>query len=373
MCKITKERQNKVIEELAYYSKYDTVLTKTEWENFFEYLSDVENMNNSIEAFSSFDWARFCLKYMYSHVTDKGKVTSIDEVSLKDPFILQHFSYFKMIEDDFTHHLFMDNKPLCFIDVDNTLTNLNKISKEKKSFIANWKYKNNIILSSGKLPRSLELYQDELDIKGNYMSCLNGSVIGKNGEIYLINRIEDNIKPLLDKLKELCIHYVVYYTNSMSTDISLDSGEIDILKNINEYYMNKKDRKVINYNNVVKILMFVRNIKKNDEIINKLNEMLKEYPNLYMVRTGKDFLEIMSKKQDKGQTVKKICEEMGRYYRCSIGIGDSMNDLPMLDLVGRGYMVHNSEPELLKHSFEKLFNNRDKDIVILLKKLEADI
>ena len=66
----------------------------------------------------------------------------------------------------------------------------------------------------------------------------------------------------------------------------------------------------------------------------------------------------------------KIAEYMNKYYRCSIGVGDSMNDLRMLDYVGKGYVVSNVGLELKQYGFQIIEGTRDVDIVNILKKYE---
>ena len=45
-----------------------------------------------------------------------------------------------------------------------------------------------------------------------------------------------------------------------------------------------------------------------------------------------------------------------------------MNDLPMLNYVGKPYIVSTSSDELKSYGFELLENNRNIDIVNLIKK-----
>ena len=59
---------------------------------------------------------------------------------------------------------------------------------------------------------------------------------------------------------------------------------------------------------------------------------------------------------------------MGKYYRLSIGVGDSMNDFPMLEYIGRPFVVSNVSDELKQYNFEILEKNRNIDIVNILKR-----
>ena len=88
------------------------------------------------------------------------------------------------------------------------------------------------------------------------------------------------------------------------------------------------------------------------------------------MRTAGHCYEILRRDQHKGNTVKKISKLMGRYYRTTVGVGDSMNDLPLLNYVGIPYVVATASDELKSYGFEELEKNRDIDIVNLIKKYD---
>ena len=144
--------------------------------------------------------------------------------------------------------------------------------------------------------------------------------------------------------------------------------DIDNLNKFNEkFYPCVSD---IKYEEVIKVLAFIDDNKTEEQYQkeNIVREVAKKYDDLHCVRTAPHTFEVLRKDQHKGNSVRRISELMGVYYRQSIGVGDSMNDLPLLNHVGKAYVVSTASDELKSYGFESLEDNRDIDIVNLIKK-----
>ena len=64
--------------------------------------------------------------------------------------------------------------------------------------------------------------------------------------------------------------------------------------------------------------------------------------------SGSESINIVNKIFDKGKAVIKVCEYMGIDIKDSIGFGDSMNDLEMIQQVGYSVVMENGSDPLKK-------------------------
>ena len=62
------------------------------------------------------------------------------------------------------------------------------------------------------------------------------------------------------------------------------------------------------------------------------------------------FGELINRDFDKGKGIRVICGKLGVPLADTIGFGDSMNDLAMIETVGTGVCMENGSPELKKHA-----------------------
>ena len=60
--------------------------------------------------------------------------------------------------------------------------------------------------------------------------------------------------------------------------------------------------------------------------------------------------ELINRQFDKGSGIRRVCEELGYGLEDTIGFGDSMNDLEMIQTVGFGVCMANGSPNLKKQS-----------------------
>jgi hydroxymethylpyrimidine pyrophosphatase-like HAD family hydrolase len=56
--------------------------------------------------------------------------------------------------------------------------------------------------------------------------------------------------------------------------------------------------------------------------------------------------ELVNRKFDKGLGVRRVCEALGYDIADTVGFGDSMNDLEMIETVGTGVCMANGSPTL---------------------------
>lgn len=70
------------------------------------------------------------------------------------------------------------------------------------------------------------------------------------------------------------------------------------------------------------------------------------YPELFVTQSGDAVIEIMPKGVDKAYGLEKVCENLGVDRSECVGVGDYLNDIPMLKFVGLPVAVANAHPEV---------------------------
>ena len=367
MKQIINDKQLQTIKyELNYYSQYCDNELQNKIKQYLNGTTD-EQLILTISSLKR-DELNDLLLYFYLHSDLDGNIISLNHSIMLNEFVFKNKDLFIEIDNTFITRLFYNNKPLYFLDVDNTLTDRGYLSKEKIDFIKSFKYKENIILSTGKVSDAIMNVINECELNDNYYSCLNGSVVHKKDQYILMNGVGSVSKDIMDKLMDTNVTFVFYYFDRIEVIKPLLDKDIENLDRFNEkfHYCNEE----IKYDEIVKVLAFIDddNTKESLDKENVVREIAKDYNELHCVRTAPHTFEVLRLDQHKGNSVRKISELMGKYYRLSIGVGDSMNDFPMLEYIGIPYVVSNVSKELAQYNFEILQGNRDVDIVNILKK-----
>lgn len=345
-----------IIKEIIEYLPYDEVLNEEEKDQFLQNIIKHEELKT--------EWEKTIYNYFYSHINENGEIVSLENYFLLNNLSEEEKEFYKKVDEKFIDKLFENNKPLFFFDVDNTLTDFAFLSDEKKEYIGNFDEKERIILSTGKVYQSILNVIDDCKLNDSYASCLNGSVVIYKNEFESISKIGSVSEEISKKIDNLDISYILYYNNIIHVRKKLNEKDIFNLKKYNEWYID--DSGDTKFNEVIKVLCFIDEGEDEKEEI--IRGIVKDYPDLVCVRTAGHTFEILKKDQHKGVTVKLISKRLNHYYRCSIGVGDSMNDLPMLNYVGKSFIVSTSNEELKKYGFNILERNRNIDIVNLIKK-----
>lgn len=347
---MTDLKRKVMLEEIKEYLEYDSKLKDFEKSELLQLNSPYKN-----------PWMQVIYDYFFSHIDEDGNILSLENYIIKYDCDKE---YYKKVNEEFVSCLFEKEKPLFFLDVDNTLTNFAHLSDEKKEFISNYIEKKRVILTTGKTYESILNVVDDCKLHENYASTLNGSILIDKGEMQIISKIGSVSKDISDELNKTNINYIIYYKDSIHIIKDLNEDNERLLKKYNEWYVD--DGKEIDFNNIIKILTFIYEGEEEKEELVK--EIISKYDGLVSMRTAGHCYEILRKDQHKGNTIKKISKLMGRYYRTSVGVGDSMNDLPLLNYVGIPYVVSTASEELKSYGFDELEENRDVDIVNLIKK-----
>jgi Cof subfamily protein (haloacid dehalogenase superfamily) len=81
---------------------------------------------------------------------------------------------------------------------------------------------------------------------------------------------------------------------------------------------------------------------------------------LYMTKTDREYLEFMHAGVSKGVALAKAAQGLGVPQEATIAVGDSFNDIPMLEWAGRGIAMRNA-PEALQAVADQIAPPADED------------
>ena len=343
------KKQIALIEELKEYLPYDNRLSDIDKQSL---LSLDYNMLSA--------WGKVVYDYFYSHLDIEGNPISLNQFLLDNDC---DANYYKQVDKEFIDNLFSLQEPLFFFDVDNTLTERGFLSQQKIDFIKSYNQKYRVILTTGKTYDSIKNVIDDCGLQGNYASCLNGSVLVENGKLTTIEKLGEISEKIVKDFDKAPFDTVVYYNDNIRLVKPLGERSLKHLTQYNEAYFTEDK---LDFSQVVKVLFFIFEGETSKEQI--VIDYVKDYPDLVCMRTSENTYEILKKTQHKGNTVKIISNILGNHYRATIGAGDSMNDSPLLNHVGKPYLVATASDDLKDFGYEELDKDRNTDIVKLIKK-----
>ena len=172
---MTDLKRKVMLEEIKEYLEYDSKLKDFEKSELLQLNSPYKN-----------PWMQVIYDYFFSHIDEDGNILSLENYIIKYDCDKE---YYKKVNEEFVSCLFEKEKPLFFLDVDNTLTNFAHLSDEKKEFISNYIDKKRVILTTGKTYESILNVVDDCKLHENYASTLNGSILIDKGEMKIISKI----------------------------------------------------------------------------------------------------------------------------------------------------------------------------------------
>jgi len=111
----------------------------------------------------------------------------------------------------------------------------------------------------------------------------------------------------------------------------------------------------------VRKLLILVDPSERDRIMNVLQE---KYGKDYYVTCSAAFLvEVTNRNYSKATALAKIAEYYGLSLQQTIAVGDSLNDLPMIEAAGLGIAVNNAENTLKEKANVTLDASNDEDAI----------
>lgn len=276
----------------------------------------------------------------------------------------------------------MSKYKLIISDLDGTLLNPNgKISDETMAVINEIKDKGiKFAILSGRQYKFISPIIKEHKLECYAIGLNGGEIVDHSENSTCEDIIEyDDLKEIVSILDKENVIYQVYNENGVITkeidnmiEELLDFGRLHcsdvrgIIDGALIYYdvifkdsiITKDILSTIERENfhVVKLVALSPDRNKLD----KIAERLKQYNTLAVTTSHMSNIEVSHKNVNKGEAVKKIAKLLDISTKEIIGIGDHLNDLPMLEQVGLSIAMGNAIPEL-KEKVDYVTDTNDKD------------
>ena len=197
-----------------------------------------------------------------------------------------------------------------------------------------------IALCTGRVTRSAEHYARL--IGGASIVSFNGSVIRpENGETIM----SDIPLALASEVLDFCYEndlYVQYYR-----------GEVIVVDHCTPELETDHDIMYTSYEEVGDLRKAILEptpkmvaLELSDRVDDIIARMRERFPQLSMANSSRYVIEIMPKGIDKGYGLSEVAKSLGISKEETVAIGDSMNDLPMIEWAGLGVAVANADGRL---------------------------
>ena len=263
----------------------------------------------------------------------------------------------------------IDTLPWLFVDVDSTLILPGtKISDRNRQALMDYvSIGGRVSLATGKHPLAIMSLIEEMGLLGPHVAG-NGSIIVKDGKSELIAGIGDYVQALDALLRREHIPFSIYTSSGVfvSSDDVTDS-HIKLLLDIDEPVPDRINSP--DWDNAFKILMFVPDSEVELESI--LRTAAADFK-VASVRTSRDFLEMISPYGGKSVAMEKVLNSAGWSLRCTAAVGDSENDLCMLQKVGIAAVMGNAS-DCVKSAADKVLPACEEDgVAVFVEGLLTD-
>lgn len=249
---------------------------------------------------------------------------------------------------------------------DKTISNITK-ANIKKALDLGVK----IVLTSGRPIQGIKNYLDELQLIGedDYVIGLNGAIICRCSDYSVVSSnavlTGKDLKYIYDKVK----HFNAYFHAFTNVE--------DLVKVKSKF--SDDDEKRLNLK--VRTVDFPNGINDEDEILKVVLEEHKEVldeitPKIpkellekYSVFRSIDFMiEFMNKNCNKATGIEKLSQYLGIHREEIITIGDSTNDIEMIQYAGLGVAMENAKDEIKNIADFVTKSNEDNGVAYVIEK-----
>ena len=203
-----------------------------------------------------------------------------------------------------------------------------------------------------------------------YCISSNGAVITdtetcERDEVLISNEL---YKKLMKLTNEYETFHTIHYNGGYFMLKEHDDEERAAYYNVNKYYyvhyhrccekIDTWDSAVADGHGVEMVSVFFRSQKALDECVEKLNAL----GGLIVTSSANFNIEIIAVGASKGDGVRRLANKLGISIYDTIGVGDSRNDMALLDGVGLPLAVSNAA-DILKEKAEKIICSHTEHIV----------
>ena len=91
----------------------------------------------------------------------------------------------------------------------------------------------------------------------------------------------------------------------------------------------------------------------------------------YATNAGREWIDFMNLGVSKGAGIAHLCEHLGIDIADAAAVGDTYNDIPMLEAVGHSFIVANAEKHMEAHARFRVPSNNDRGVAALIDAILA--
>ena len=271
---------------------------------------------------------------------------------------------------------------LVAIDVDGTLlNNSGEIPIENIEEIRTLKEKGvHFVIVTGRPDKSVKEYIEALGIEAPVLGC-NGATVRNvlTNELHVLKCIEPEVLLALQTYFETANLYPRFY--GLDVVFSLNPYEFDEEKNPYAKYSKKLNTimpfNVVNtlqeiFSNQIDITKIVVLDSDPERILN-IQKEIRKINGISAYRVGQNSLDIMTKGVSKGQALLNYADGLKIMSTEIVAMGDSENDLSMLEAVGYPVTLENGEDALKEMARLVTASNEDAGVAKALKVIFGDL
>lgn len=264
---------------------------------------------------------------------------------------------------------------ILFTDIDGTLLNINRelsFNTKKEVTRIYTTFSTPIILVSARMPKSMRLLQQDLNLQSELI-CYNGALVLGSIDSHILH--EEKISPensfrIIEMANQLNLHFSIFCNNSwmINKNDEWANRETQNTKVIpSNYNASKFDELLTNGLHKIMLMGNEQNIDQIQKAINESHEI-----KVTSYRSKNTYLEISPFSSTKFTAILKILSLYKIDLVDSMAIGDNHNDLEMIQKSGIGVAVENAPTEIKKHAKFICPSNLNDGVAITIKKYFPD-
>ncbi|MFW5780226.1 MAG: Cof-type HAD-IIB family hydrolase [Bacillota bacterium] len=257
-------------------------------------------------------------------------------------------------------------------DLDDTLFNKNReITSHTKATINRYiENGGKFVIATGRMTPAVLPYCYELGLKGEVITYQGAATVDiASGKTLNLSKIENKDAIEIGKyIENRGLYYHIYHEDKFivnkATPYSLRYAR---LSKVNFVEINYDLSDYMNENNISPIKMMV--ITEEDKVMPLISEFNREFNKRFLFNTSKKWMvEVVPIASNKGIAVKNLAKKYGIKRNEIICIGDSLNDLAMIEFAGLGVVVENGSPEAKKAADIIAPSNNDDGVAYIINK-----
>ncbi len=258
------------------------------------------------------------------------------------------------------------------IDMDDTLLNdQREISQANQAALAAAQDKGvKVIISTGRMYSSVGPYLKQLNLTGPTITY-NGALVkeaANDKTLYHHSISQADALKVIEVVKQKDLHLNLYlndqlYVNKLESEAKyyqeIAGVKAHLIKRDLESFLKSKQT-------TTKAVIVEQDLAKAENLLAEFKSMFKEKLNVFTSKSP--FIEFTCQGVSKGSALKQLAKDLAVKQEEIIAIGDSYNDLEMIDYAGLGVAVANAREELKERADYITSTNNQSGVAKVIEK-----